>query len=511
MASAFSAGGEGRQGGAGLRLRWLESGIAALAPGWALRRARDRMVLDELRAYDAARVGRRTEGWNAGGGSANAEIGVGLARTRNRARDLIRNNEYATSALDGLSTNLVGTGILVRPELPAERALWDEWFGTLACDADGVLNGYGLQRLAADHWFADGEALVRRFWNHEDRSLPVPLQVRAYEPDHLDDSKTGRVAETGNVAILGKEFDRRGRCVAYWLFDEHPGELAGRGGRAASRRVPAEDVIHLFDRRRASQVRGISRLAVALMRIRDLGDYEDALLMRKKIEACFGAIVTTDSDTMKTGELQALQDGRDLKGEKVYPGMIKYIRPGESVETLNPVPTADGEWSRRQLHAIAVGCGMTYAQLTGDLSQANFASSRLGRQQFHALLDQLQWLAFIPQLVQPLRAWFREAAALANRRVGRAPDKITTPRRPMIDPLKDALAAKELNRGGHLSRGEIIRELGYDPDEVRAEIKRERDQDQADGLVFDTDAAVSELKLTPAQALAATAGDGTEK
>lgn len=483
---------------------WLESAIAALAPRWALRRAHARVVLDHVRAYDAGRIGRRTEGWNVGGGSANAEIGAGLARIRNRSRDLIRNNEYAVAAIEGLTTNLVGTGILVRPVLKSERTLWDEWFGSVACDADGVANGYGLQRLSADTWFGDGEAILRRFWRPDDRSLPVPLQVRVYEPDHLDESKTGQLSN-GNVAILGKEFDRRGRCVAYWLFPEHPGEIGGRLLRNQSERVPAADVIHLFDRRRASQVRGVSRLAVSIMRARNLADYEDAVLMRKKIEACFGVIITTDSDSMVAGELKTLQDGRDLKGEKVYPGMIKYVRPGESVESLNPTPTMDGEWSIRQLAAIAAGAGLTYAQLTGDTSRGNFSSLRMGRLQFHALLDQLQWLVFIPQLVQPLRTWFREAALLVGRRTGGAPDAITTPKRPMIDPLKDALAAKEMVRGGHMSRSETIRELGYDPDEVREEIKRERQADAEAGLVFDTDAAVSELQLTPAQAIAATA------
>ena len=34
-----------------------------------------------------------------------------------------------------------------------------------------------------------------------------------------------------------------------------------------------------------------------LLRLRDLGDYETALLMKAKIEACLAAVVTDDTDT----------------------------------------------------------------------------------------------------------------------------------------------------------------------------------------------------------------------
>lgn len=486
-------------------MNWLEDAIAALAPRIALRRAHARLMLGELRAYDAAKLDRRTEGWRAGGGDANAEVGFGLGRLRNRARELVRNNEYAVAAVDGLATALVGTGITSAPADKAERRLWDQWWGSTACDMDGAGNGYSLQRLAARAWFESGECLVRRFWRGDRPGLAVPLQLRIYEADYLDESKTGPLPG-GHFAVLGIEFDRWGQRVAYWMHAEHPGSpVSGFGRNLASERVDARDVLHLYDRTRPGQVRAVSRLATSLMRLRNLGDYEDALLMRKKIEACFGVLITTDSDSMKSGELTTLQDGRDLKGEKVYPGMIKYLRPGESVDSLNPTPTLDGEWSVRQLHAIAVGCGMTYAQLTGDQSKGNFSSNRIGLLNFRAMVDVLQWLVFVPQFVQPVREWFREAARDAGRRVGSAPDKITMPKRPQVDPLKDALAVKELARGGLMSRSELIRELGYDPEEVRAEIAEERAADAAAQLVFDTDAAVAELKLTPAQAVAATA------
>ncbi|WP_164146025.1 phage portal protein, partial [Stenotrophomonas maltophilia] len=86
-------------------------------------------------------------------------------------------------------------------------------------------------------------------------------------------------------------FDPVGRRVAYWLFDEHPGSaLAMRS--LESRRIPAEDVIHVFLSKRPGQARGYSWLAPVMQRMRSFDEMEDAIMEQAKIAACFAAFVT---------------------------------------------------------------------------------------------------------------------------------------------------------------------------------------------------------------------------
>lgn len=487
----------------------IEDVIAALAPRWALRRTLARTALEAARSYEAGRYGRRTKGWQTSGGSANMELASGMARIRNRARDLVRNNEYALSAIDGLATNTIGTGILVQPKAPAERALWERWAGSTDCDADGVYDLAGLERLIALTMYESGEALVRRRWRRAEDGYAVPMQLQVLEPDHLDESKIG-VLENGNIVILGVELNRIGQRVAYWLYPDHPGEIGTIPRGLESRRVPASEVLHIYDKRRPSQLRGVSRLAASIMRLRDLADYEDAELVRKKVEACFVAFVTTSDDRATVGDLQAANDGGSAtapRSEKLAPGLIKYLKPDESVEFGNPTPTAGGgEFTRRQLQAIAVGCRMTYAQLTGDMSQSNFSSSRMGLIEFRQMMDQQQWLIFVPQLVKPVRAWFREASLMIGKESNTEGDKITMPRRHYIDPLKDVLSSKEEVRGGVKSLSEWIREQGEDPETVFAEIAAERKRLRDLEIVVDSDAEVATLKLDPGAAITATSG-----
>jgi lambda family phage portal protein len=475
----------------------VERAIAAAFPGWALRRSISRMGLEHARSYDAAKVGRRTSGWTATGGSANAEIGEGLSRIRNRARDTIRNNEYAKRAVGVYASNVVGYGISIVPANPRENAAWSAWSNSLDCDADNTGNLAGLIKLAVTERFGAGEVLIRRRWRKASDGYAIPLQLQVLEADHLDENKTGPLSN-GNYCILGKEFDLIGTCVAYWLFPQHPGELASWDARSlVSRRVPASEIIHYYRRDRPSAVRGVSELAVSLMRYRDLADWHDAELVRKKMEACVMAIISSDKPDKGLG----LSSSAGV--EKMRPGLIARIGASEQVVFNNPQASgAGGEFSRFELHALAVGSGITYAQLTGDMSQANFASNRMGLIEFRSLIEQEQWLSLVPQVLQRVRTWWREAAALAGVTLGeQLADAYTMPAKPQVDPLKDALTAKEAIRGGGMTLSEWLREKGTTLDAYIAERQAELAKLREANLVLDTDAATSELGLAGADLL----------
>ncbi len=74
-------------------------------------------------AYKGAKVGRRTQGWVTASTSANAEISAGLARLRDRSRDLIRNNPHAAKCLRVFRSHVVGVGIQPKSKNKALRAL----------------------------------------------------------------------------------------------------------------------------------------------------------------------------------------------------------------------------------------------------------------------------------------------------------------------------------------------------------------------------------------------------
>lgn len=481
---------------------WIDQFVAYVAPEQGVRRVQARLALDMARQYEAAKITRSTGDWVANGGSANAEIGSSLARVRNRTRQMVRDNEYASRGLDALVAMTIGTGPIAKAP---DQALWDRW--TQYCDAEEQLDFSGLVELAHRIRRESGEVLVRFRVRDPDAGYEVPLQLQVLEPDHLDDGKTGPLSN-GNYAICGKEFNVIGQCVAYWLFPEHPGEIVTLRRRTfESRRVPATEVLHYYRKRRASQVRGISEFATTLMRLRNLGDYELAELVRKKIEACFVAFVKTDNPGEQLGDTAGQAKGPPRQ-EKLSPGMIKYLPNADSVTFGTPQASGGyGEYTTTQLTAVAAGAGCTYEMMTGDQSKLSFSGGRMAMLSMKPLIEQEQWLALIPMLLNPVANRFQQTARLAGRQRG-APQVFqwTMPRIPLHDLLKEALGIKELISGGLMSLPEAIRELGYDPLTVLKEQSDYMAQLKVAGVLVDTDPAVDKKLLSPATAAALNEG-----
>lgn len=446
----------------------LDKIITWFSPSTGLRRARARAAMSFVRGYDGAKLGRRGMGWTAGGTSANAEIASSLSALRNRSRDLIRNNPYAAKAVSAWVANVIGTGIL--PKLSVGQDLWDRW--AAECDADGRHDFYGLQALAARTMFESGEVLMRLRWRRAEDGLAVPLQLQLLEPDVIDSGKTQELPNGGYIDA-GIEFDAIGRRVAYWLFDQHPGAVVPIAKTLNSRRVPAEDIIHVFECHRPGQARGVPRLAPVLMKLRDLDDYEEAELLRKGIEACFAAFVESEDDGFIAGTTATTSAASASRtDESISAGMIKYLKPGDKVTFGSPSAVQGyNEFIRQQLHAVAVGVDITYEMLTGDLSETNYSSMRGGKLEFRRRAEQFQWQTFIPQFCNAVATAFRRAAIIGGvSRVGRAAFQWTPPKWEWVDPLKDAAGVVLELAAGLTSWEEEARRRGWTAEQLIKQI-----------------------------------------
>src|SRR5688500_17046737 len=238
---------------------WFDRAAGFVAPRWYFQRVKTRMATELLkRHYEAAAIGRRTQGWKRSITDANSAIGPSLARLREIARDLVRNNPYAESALTTIADHAVGWGIVATQQ----HEKWKEWTESTAIDADGRHDLTGLEKLVMRTVAESGEALIRRRWRRLTDGFPLPLQLQVLEPDFIDTLKEGPTQNGGRI-IQGVEFDALGRRAAFWLYKEHPGSsslsMSSRFG--ASNRIPATDVLHVFKGSRPGQVRAASWFA----------------------------------------------------------------------------------------------------------------------------------------------------------------------------------------------------------------------------------------------------------
>lgn len=464
---------------------WLDRLTAPVAPVWTLRRQRARVASELLaRHYEAAAPGRRTQNWYRLNTDSNAAQGANLAYVRATARDLVRNNPYAASALQTIVDHTVGVGIVAKPAVATPRAsdLWKAWANTTACDADGRCDFVGLQKLVWRGVVETGEVLVRRRPRRIEDGLPIPLQLQVLEADFLDTLKDGPVSGGGRI-IQGVEYDVLGKRAAYWLFREHPGSSSTTAG--GSVRIPASEILHIYLPGRPGQVRAISWFAPVLLRFKDFDEFEDATLMKQKIAACLSVLVTdVDGSTTPLGTTTT----DDPMVDTLAPGMIANIPPGRNVEVVSPPTTTDyPTYAATVLRAIATGLGVSYEDLTGDYTGLPFSAARMSRIRHWARVEDWRWRGIIPQFCDPAWAWAMDAAFVGTG-VALPVAHWTAPPMPMIEPDKEGLAHMRNVRAGITSMPEVIRSLGYDPDELLAEMAEWNKKVDAAGVVLDSDA-----------------------
>jgi lambda family phage portal protein len=484
----------------------LDSFIGFVNPSAGARRMRNRYAmdqLDKLRRYDAAGNGRRFDGWKTGNVSANRELEMSLSKLIARSRDLDRNNPYAKRAVERIADNVVGMGI--RPTFSKDvaklRKAWKKWAegDSKECDFDGRMNYYGLQWLAMRTVAESGSCIIRKRRTDKNKKSGIPIQLQIFEPDIIDTTKNFDViasaGNTGGYCIQGIEFTGEGKRKGYWLWEKYPTDLGIHS--LESKLVPAEDIIHVYQLERPGQCHGVPFGSAGFLRLRDFDDFEDAELVRQKIAACFTAFVSESAD-YSTGTTK-----KNSLTERMEPGIIQKINPGEQVSFSNP-PTKEGidAYSRQVLQGIAAGYGVTYEALTGDMRNVNFSSGRMGWLEFQRTISRYQTQMFIPLFCSESFAWFLEGAQVASI-YGKADLDAdwTPPRREMIDPQKEIAALSAAVRNGFQDWGEAVTELGYEPETILERIEKYNKLFDEKGIVLDSDprktAAGGKLQLVP--------------
>ena len=151
---------------------------------------------------------------------------------------------------------------------------------------------------------------------------------------------------------------------------------------------------------------------------------------------------------------------------------------------------------RQQLQAIAVGFGLPYEILTGDLRGVNDRVIRVVLNEFRRRIEQRQFSVFVHQLCRPVRNAWTRTAVLAG--VISLPGFATAPRPYLrtrwvpqgwayLHPVQDVQAKKLEVRAGFRSRSSVILSQGDDPELTENEMMADNARADAKGLSLDSD------------------------
>lgn len=161
----------------------------------------------------------------------------------------------------------------------------DQWFNEWSTFPDliSLQNWPTLQSLIARTWFIDGEVFIIKT---RGETAPYRPRIQLIE-GHRVGTPPGMVTREGRDIVDGVEIDGRGRPIAYHI----------QTGFDASNfsRVPAENVIHIFEPSRVGMYRGLSHFYAVANQLHDLDDLELLEMKAAKEAASKTDVITTES------------------------------------------------------------------------------------------------------------------------------------------------------------------------------------------------------------------------
>jgi lambda family phage portal protein len=232
-----------------------------------------------------------------------------------------------------------------------------------------------------------------------------------------------------------------------------------------------------------------------LLKLYELDQYDDAELVRKKTAAMFAGFVTRADPEDNV----PIEPGEPGNFAGLEPGTMQFLDPGEDVKFTSPSDVGGNyeAFMRQQLRSIAVGVGLTYEQLTSDLTEVNYSSIRAGLIEFRRKAAQIQRHMMVFQFCRPVWTRWIELAQISG--ILRGSEELQNVKwAPQgwdwVDQLKDQEAQKMAVRNGFKSRSEVVSEYGYDAEEIDDEIRKDNARSDEMGVIFDSDARGQALK-----------------
>lgn len=486
--------------------------IAAVSPERALKRAGARRKLQILDSgysnYGASVTKKSLAGWLYGGGSAREDIQDNLSVLRQRCRDLYMGVPLATGALKTCRTNVVGSGLKLKSQVDYEVLGISEeeardleckierefalWADSPACDLERLDNFYELQQLAFLNWLMSGDVIATLPVTSR-VNMPYDLRICLIEADRLSNPH----GDTGDPHIVGGvETNDAGEVVAYHISTHHPlsyefTEMKWTRVEAWGEKTGRRNVIHIMNRERIGQRRGVPFLAPVIEALKQLGRYTDAELVAAVVSGMFTVFIEKESASADGafGEIipeEAQVDADDDSTIELAPGAIVDLNEGEKAHDMNPgrPNTAFDGFVIAICRQIGAALEIPYELLVKNFNASYSASRGALLEAWKMFRMYRTWLA--NDFCQPIyEEWFAEAVAK-----GRIPapgfftDPIIRmaytgaewngPAQGLLNPVQEVTAAEKRVQNGFSTRDREAMEMnGSDFYQNAAQLRRE--------------------------------------
>lgn len=356
---------------------------------------------------------------------------------RARARWLKANNPIMANIDGAIVNNVIGQGIQFQSRSGKKKLdsniekLWNDWaLNRKNCDSTGKMNFNDIQKIIMHTRMVDGEIFIYKRYTDEG------LKLQLIEADALDDGgQDGGIEKNPDGTIRGYRF-----------------KVADDNGAYSNKTVTISEeyIINFYKPERATQYRGVSEYAQAIIDIKNFSAYQTATIEAARARASVAYTVKADVDPSNLGVSDDDQKLQEINGVLVY-----YLQKGESIDRQAGQAGSDDYKSfvETTVRMIATARRVSYELAFKDYSKVNFSSSRASLIQDNYRFDEEQ-KHFIDYVLNDIyRTWLEIEIMKGTIKIPLVkflenPKEYTKvrwirPKRSWVDPLKDMLAIEK--------------------------------------------------------------------
>lgn len=492
------------------------------------------LALSNYSYEDASHVSQSGANWWTYLRSADQDILPERKTLISRSRSLTRNNPIGRGTRKLYAENVVGEGLLPRPQLDAEilgltpdekrlaeRVLLAEFClfaDDVHCDIERQNNFYALQGLAYGEHFDAGDCLMVLPWL-ERPGNPFGTKIQIVESEQVDSDDFDFPRDTpGNRTVAGVRKDQYGAPVAYQYREADASEFAPRKEVQAFGSTTGRRISWLMKSPdRVRQTRGVPKLASIMATVHDLGILQKAELMVSIVNGMMTGFVINPPgapDPFRAGMRAEglITGGAQQQDISMGYGTMVRLLPGQDVKLASAQhPNANfAPYFNAQMGICAQGMGIPVEVMQREFKQSYSASRAAILTAWHSFFIERS-LMVAAHFCQPiyeaviwesvLRGRLKLRGFFEDFRMHRAwltclwrgTPKIS------IDPLKEVLAAKERIGLRISNREKEVAELsGEDAQDIYEQWLIEEQHAAADGVLAmagDPGASVDPAKL----------------
>lgn len=310
-------------------------------------------------SYDAtSRTHRTLKEWNPQIKDADSELAYERDTLISRSRDIVRNNAVAKAVFVVFGKNVIGPGLTFQSRIQNEilglekdkvaetesqiEREWESWSDSVDCSMSRDMTFKQMQLVVFHSALESGDCfgLLPSFRRPGD---DYSLKVQLIEADRV----CNKFGTTGDRVAEGIERDVYGGIKQYHIKTVHPGNsirafssdtTQWKTVRAFGKDTGLPNVLHVCERSRPNQTRGVPVLAQAIISLKNFEDYVRSELVAANVASAFTGFIKTPQG-VGFGEMKT-NDGetRAYDPDETYmsPGSLLKLLPGDDVSFGNP-------------------------------------------------------------------------------------------------------------------------------------------------------------------------------